>query len=190
MKRKRLRLRKRRFLLLIVLVLIVFSSFKRFDFQKTKTTNNHISILQEEDNSFEEEIISNTFAFLEIPKINLNQELFPLESKENDVDKNLFLVNNSVFPKENSTSNVIIAGHSGNSKISYFKNLYKLALNDELYFFYQGRKYIYKVKKIEYQDKTGTLFLKNDFLNMLTLITCTNNDNKMQTIYYAEQEKV
>lgn len=189
MKRKKLKLRKIRFLILIIFGLLIRNNYQNINIPKLKETNS-FNIEEKIANKPLENNSPNYFAFLEIPKINLKQELFPLNSLNNNVDKNLFIVNKSVFPKVNKSSNVIIAGHSGNSKISYFQNLFKLTVNDKIYFTYEGIKYAYQVKEIEYQDKTGTLFLKSDFKNMLTLITCTNNDNKTQTIYYAEQEKV
>lgn len=132
------------------------------------------------------------FAILEIPKIELKKILFPINDSNNNVDKNLLIVKESVFP-ENERSNVIIAGHSGNGKNAYFKNLYKINIGEELVLYYNDYIYTYEVKEIEFQDKTGTLYLSQDYQKMLTLITCTRNDSKHQTIYYAElksQEKM
>lgn len=129
------------------------------------------------------------FAILEIEKINLKRELFEIGNINNNVDKNLFVVDSSVFP-DALNSNVIIAGHSGSGKNAYFKNLYKLKQGDTLKLYYNNKLYIYEINDIEYQDKTGILYLKKENYNMLTLITCTLNDKKHQTIYYAKLKNV
>ena len=132
----------------------------------------------------ESEVKNNYFAILEIPKINLKQELFPINSSQNNVNKHLYVHKESIFPQENN-SNVIIAGHSGSSKIAYFKNLYQVTIGDLIYLYYNNKLYTYEVKEIEYQNKTGTLYIKKDYDNELTLITCTKNDDTHQTIYYS-----
>ncbi len=129
----------------------------------------------------------NYFAILEIPKINLKKELY--QDEKNNVDQNIYVHPKSIFPNQNK-SHVILASHSGSSSIAYFKNLYKLKVNDEVKLYYNQNIYIYNIKEIEYQAKTGTLYLKQDYSNLLTLITCTYQNNKTQTIYYAKLTKI
>lgn len=135
-----------------------------------------------------EEVIDNEeeyFAILEIPSISLKKELFQIADERNNVDRNLLVVKESVFP-ESSNSNVIIAGHSGNGKVSHFKDLYKVKIGEEIKLYYNNYVYTYQIREIELQNKTGTLYLINNEKDMMTLITCTKNDKKHQTIYYAE----
>lgn len=143
--------------------------------------NKQLEIVKEKLEAEEKEY----FAILEITDINLKKELFPLTSANNNVDKNLFVVKESIWPG-NNRSNVIIAGHSGNGKNAYFKDLYRLQVGANLKLYYNNFIYTYEVKNIELQDKTGTLYLSNNYQDMITLITCTKNDKKHQTIYYAE----
>lgn len=139
----------------------------------------------------EEEIVSKIstdasyYAILEIPQINLKEEIYPINNPNNNLNKNLLLHEKSRMP-ENNTSNVIIAGHSGTSSIAYFKNLYKLKLNDLAKLYYKGVIYTYEIKAITKEKKIGILHLKEPYTHLLTLITCTKNDNTRQTIYYAE----
>ena len=70
-----------------------------------------------------------------------------------NVNATTMLIKESTFPTEDN-SNIILASHSGNSKISYFKNLKKLKLNSELYIYYQDIKYIYELIDIYKVDKT------------------------------------
>ncbi len=126
------------------------------------------------------------YAILEIPFINLKRELFPLNNSENNVNKNLFVHEISTFPHSlDTSSNLIIAGHSGNGLNAYFKNLYKLSVGHKVFLYYNDNLYTYEIKEIEYQNKTGTLYLKHDYTNELVLITCTKNNKNTQTIYYA-----
>ena len=76
------------------------------------------------------------FAILEIPKINLKRELYNLDDEKNHVDKNILIHKNSTFPSE-TKSNIILAAHSGFGANAYFKNLYKLKINDEAIIYYE-----------------------------------------------------
>lgn len=132
------------------------------------------------------------FALLEIPDINLKKELLAINDINNNVDKNLLVLKESIFPGD-ASSNVIIAGHSGNGKNAYFKDLYKVNMGAKIKLYYDNYIYTYEISDIELQDKTGTLYLNNNYQNMITLITCTKNDKYHQTIYYAKlknQEKI
>ncbi|MCM1053847.1 MAG: sortase [Ruminococcus sp.] len=175
-----MRLRKRRcFILSLVLIGGITLSVNHFHKEEKIE-----EVYLEEINA---KIENNSYlAVLDIPTINLKKELFPKDNPDNDVNKNLFITSSSIFPNDNSNSNIIIAGHSGNSNNAFFKDLYKLNLNSEVKLYYNNKTYTYLVKEIEYQAKTGTLYLKNNYHDMLTLITCTKNNDKTQTIYYAE----
>ena len=73
---------------------------------------------------------------------------------------------------------------------AYFNDLYKLKIDDTATVLYKGYVYTYQIKKIYKQKKTGVIGIDRDFnKTTLTLVTCTNNDNKSQTIYIAELVK-
>ena len=79
--------------------------------------------IEKNDNEFVEE--EDYFMILEIPKIKLKRGLYGVNSYLNNVNSNLEILSSSNMP-DTQNSNLIIAGHSGNSDVSYFKNLYKL----------------------------------------------------------------
>ena len=161
------------------LFLLLGIFFPIFAFTKEK-----IDIYQEEI-ILEEDIENNKYyAVLEIPKIHLKRELYQIESPENNVDENVLLHEESVLPG-GSNSNLILAAHSGYGKNAYFKDLYQLELNDVVSIYYDGKLWTYEIREIEYQEKTGVLYLKEDYPNMITLITCTKNNHDTQTIYYG-----
>lgn len=129
------------------------------------------------------------FGILEIPKINFKKEIYNINDKRNNVNKNIYVHPKSIF-SNNVKSNIIIAGHSGNGTHAYFKNLHKLKIDDEIKLYYQSKIYTYKIKEIEYQNKIGTLLLKEFNNDILVLITCTYHNSKTQTIYYAVCENI
>lgn len=124
--------------------------------------------------------------YLEIPKIGFRKELVDKDSEENNVEKNLFITNNSNYP-DVEKGNLIIAGHSGTGYKAFFKNLYKLQKDDIAKVEYKGKTYIYKIVKIYEQRKKGTVAIYRDYeKTTLTLITCTKDNDQTQTIYISE----
>ncbi len=129
---------------------------------------------------------SNYLAVLEIPKINLKQGFYSVDSKYNNVDYNITVIQNSTLPDE-TNNNLILAAHSGDCSICYFHNLYKVLNGDEAYIYYKSVKYKYKVTNIYEVEKNGRVPIYRDFnKNVLTLITCTRNSNTKQTVYILE----
>ena len=123
---------------------------------------------------------------LDIPKINFYKGFYSKTSSLNNVKFNLLALKESDYP-DVVNGNLIIAGHSGNYNNSYFKDLYKLGIDDTITVHYQGKDYIYKITKIYNEKKTGTVrILRDRNKTSLTLITCTKDDNNHQTIYIAE----
>ena len=127
---------------------------------------------------------------LEIPKINLNKGFTAIDSPYNTVNKNIEVVKNSNYP-DVSKGNFILAAHSGNSYLAYFKNLYQLTLGDKANINYKNYRYTYKIVNIYQQEKTGKIAIYRDLnKNTLTLITCTKDSKTKQTIYILELESV
>ena len=116
-------------------------------------------------------------AVLEIPKIKLKRGIVDKNSSYNNVNRNIYTLKETTMPDEEDNSHIMLASHSGNSYISYFKNLNKLNLNDEVYFFYKNNKYVYKVIKKYEVEKTGTVKLSKKNSSDITLITCVSGTN-------------
>ncbi len=135
-----------------------------------------------------EQININYIAVLKIPKINLERGLVDPNSYLNNVNHNLEILEGSNMPDQKN-SNLIIAGHSGSARISFFRNLNKLTLNDEIFVDYKNDTYKYKVVDIYEIEKTGKAeIIKNKNTTTITLITCKHNTNK-QIIVIAELQK-
>lgn len=130
----------------------------------------------------------NYIGVLEIPKINIKRGFLNIKDKGNNVNKNLQVIKGSDMPNVKN-GNLIIAAHSGNSYISYFKNLYKLSNDDVAYVYFNNIKYTYKVAGKYDAEKNGKVTIHRDNKkNTLTLITCSQTDKTKQTVYILELE--
>lgn len=124
--------------------------------------------------------------YLTIKKINLKAGIPWKDSSMNNVDKGVYTLPVSNYP-DVVNGNLVLAAHSGNASISYFKNLWKLTLGDTANVSYNGKTYSYKIVDIYYVEKTGTVQIKrNTKKTTMTLITCTKNNDKLQTVYILE----
>lgn len=131
----------------------------------------------------------NYIGTLEVPKVGLKKGFLDINSTDNDVDKNIAIMDGSDYPNVNK-GNLIIAGHSGTAWNSFFNQLYQLVNGDVIYIYYQNVKYTYQIVNIYEQPKIGTVNVYRDGTNTtLTLITCTKDNNTTQTIYIAELRK-
>lgn len=122
---------------------------------------------------------------IDISKIGLYKGFYDKSSNLNNVKFNLYVLPVSDYP-DVKNGNLVIAGHSGNYNNSYFGNLYKLDVNDEVIIHYNNKDYIYKIDNIYNVEKTGTVRIyRKRTETALTLITCTKDDDYHQTIYIA-----
>ena len=129
---------------------------------------------------------NNYIGMLQIDKINLNRGFVDPSSKYNDIKYNVTIIKGSTFP-DVKNGNFILAAHSGSGPLAIFKNLYKLQVGDKAVVTYKNKKYTYKIVKIYYQKKQGYIAIyRNGNKSTLTLVTCTKNDSKSQTVYIAE----
>ena len=129
-------------------------------------------------------LISSNISHISISKINLKKELYSVNSKLNNVNKNIEILKGSDMP-DIENGNFILASHSGNSPISYFRNLYKLDIGDEIVIYYNNYKYVYTVDKKYEVVKTGKVSIKRDkSKRTITLITCKGADKQLVVIGY------
>lgn len=137
----------------------------------------------EEPKEEKQQINYDYIAVLEIPKINLKRGLVNTDSKYNNVNYNIKIVDGSLMPYVRN-GNLILAGHNGSAYISFFKNLYKLDINDSVYVYFDGIKYEYIIADIYDVDKTGTVNISRDKnRTTITLITCKKYSKDKQTVF-------
>ena len=124
-------------------------------------------------------------AVIKIPKIGVEKGLCKKGTSCNNVNKNIQILNEATYP-DVANGNFILAGHSGNGRTAYFKNVEKLKIDDEIYVVYDGFQYKYKIVNIYDIEKTGTAnIVRNKEKTTLTLVTCRNNTDK-QIIVISE----
>lgn len=153
-------------------------------FQKTQDVSEEDNIpMTEENNS--QNTTTNYVAILEIPKINLKRGLVSKTSKANNVNRNIYTLQESTFPDEKEKSHVMLASHSGSGYYSYFRKLNQLNLKDKVFLYYKDIKYVYEIVNRYEIEKTGTASLKLTNDSDITLITCISGTNK-QVIFLGK----
>ena len=120
-------------------------------------------------------------AVLEIPKINLKRGVVDSTKNFSSINYAISVDSNSNYPDDNG--NFILYAHSGNSSIAFFHNINKLEKGDNIYVYYGGIKYYYKIIRKYNIEKTGkakVIDLKDD--KYITLITCNQQRNNYQIV--------
>ena len=189
------------FILIGSLLFLTGVGFISYDYFSNKQIDNKEEQALEEFYNIEEDIIEDTtiepqkveevkeqinyIAVLKIPKIGLERGLVDPNSYLNNVNYNLEFIKGSSMPDQEN-GNVIIAGHSGSARISYFRKLDQLVIGDKASLNYKGKVYNYKIVDIYDIDKTETAeIIREKNKSTLTLITCRHNTKK-QIVVIAE----
>lgn len=124
---------------------------------------------------------------IEIPSINLKQGLVNPRSKDNYVNKNIEIIKPYHTPKDDGKV-MILASHSGTSKVAFFNKLKNIELNDLVYIYYENIKYKYKVINKYQIKKTGYFNMENkDNKTLLVLITCNQDNSNKQIVVICDQ---
>ncbi len=166
----------------ICFLLFLFVTFFMF---KIAIRESKFSFIQSNE-SYEEikERKVKAFAILEIPKIKLIKELYNIDSKYNNVNYGIEILKDSKMPDVKGS--FILASHSGNSKISYFKNLDDVYIDDEVNVYYENKKYVYKINEVYNIEKTGKLIVENIYERNIYLITCNKRNKNLQTVLFGK----
>jgi LPXTG-site transpeptidase (sortase) family protein len=122
------------------------------------------------------EKVNTNYGFIIINKINLKEELFPINSSENTIERHVSILNGS------NEELMIIAAHSGIGPLAYFQELDKLELNDEVILIIENKKSIYKVKDIWEEKKNGYININKENNKQLILTTCSPNKEGYQLV--------
>ena len=148
--------------------------------QKIVQNDTNEEIKQEETKEVEPEY--DYIAVLEIPAIDLRKGIVDINSAYNDISYNVEIINPSDMPDIPNT-NLILASHSGSSRVSFFKHLNRLNKGDLAIIYYKNVKYTYEVNSIENEEKNGTITIRrSNNKNTLTLTTCSPTDKTKQIV--------
>lgn len=121
---------------------------------------------------------SNYYGFLIIPSLNMTYGFYDIQSKLNDVNKNVALIDSNI---ENT---YILAAHSGSGNLAYFNDLKYLRKKDKIYLKFENKTLEYEVVNIRSNIKNGKIRIKNKE-NQLILTTCDQIKKGNQLIIEA-----
>ena len=179
---------------LSLIFLTIYTGFKTKTDEEIALDNFYIEEQQEKitDNTTTKEVVEekketsiNYIAVLRIPKINFKRGLVDKDSKYNNIKYNIMIHKESDAPDKEG-GNVILVAHSGTAGVSYFRNVDKLSLDDEIYLDYNSQTYSYKITNIYDIEKNGIAPIRKETTkSTITLITCRHNTNK-QIVVIAE----
>ena len=145
------------------------------EFFETEIINKDTTVLEEKNKEM-------YIAVLEIPSISLKKGIYDINSKNNDVNKNIQLIKESDMP-DIEDGNFILAGHSGIGRIAYFKKLEQLNLDDIVFVYYKGIKYSYQIISIYLENKDGTISISNENqFSKIILTTCSQKEKDKQVV--------
>lgn len=148
--------------------------------------------VEEQNEELKQEISINNVRYIGILKINkigLEKGLVDKTSSYNNVNQNIQILKESDMPNVDK-GNLILAAHSGNGRVAYFRDLHKLKINDLVNVYYEGINYVYEIVNIYEIEKTGEAhIIRNASKTTLTLITCKDNEEKQIIIVCELKER-
>ena len=122
---------------------------------------------------------------IEIPAIQLKAEI-----AEGTDEQTLNEKVGHFVETQKETGNIGLAGHNRGYNVNYFENLKKLKEGDEIKYIHNNYENTYEVIKNDIIKDTDWSKLENTEENMLTLITCVENEpNYRRCIQAIEKEE-
>lgn len=173
---------KKTFITIITLILVIGTIIQNIPKNKMPITTK--IEFSKQINAFNVDKISlkdDSIGYIYIHKINLKEKLYSINNKKNKVNQNVSILKDSTFPNKKE-STMIIAAHSGEGHLAYFKNLNKLEIGDLIKLKLYNRIYTYKVQDKWEEKKTGSIRFPIIDKKQLILTTCSTNKDNYQLI--------
>lgn len=139
----------------------------------TNSNNSYNQIKNEETKAetLENEKVAEEKWSLEIPKINLKADI--AEGTTEDI-LNKYI--GHFVETQKDSGNVGLAAHNRGYKVNYFNRLKELQIGDKVFYTYNGITKEYEIYLISVIDDTNWDVLENTKENILTMITCVENE--------------
>ena len=178
---------KIRILYVIVLIFFIFIQIFINNYEiKTEINENIMEERQETQNIKEEK--NETYQIgtwqIEIPQISLIANIEEGTSKE---VLNKYVGHFSITQRE--SGNIGLAAHNRGYEVNYFKDLKLLKEGDEIRYKYNEFEKIYEVRKSRIIKDTDWKYLENTEEDMLTLITCVENQPEYRRCIQAVEKE-
>lgn len=150
------------------------------------TINDNVVDNSGSNNNYKPIDYSKYLGVLEIPSIRLKRGFYGTNSRYNNIQYNIAVVDKSSMP-DVVNGNLILMGHSGDAWNAYFDSLFRMQMGADMYVTYAGNVYHYVLRNMYNVDKTGRVRIVRDYnITTLTLITCNKYDNTKQTVFIGE----
>ena len=173
-------------LVIIMISITLFSCYHIYYYYLDKGSNELVEVYY--DNKIKEDKVvtklvkeekEEYLGILKIPRINLTQGFYSINSKNNNISKAVTILKESTFPSQSGSIMYLVA-HSGNSYIAFFKDLNKLKINDLITIDMNNKTYQYIVNDIYELDKNGRITVNHNIHeNYLVLSTCKGEDKQL-----------
>jgi len=178
--------------ILFIVSIILFISIQVFiyKFQKRLENNTEIGIemfntkLPKVENNINETIyMKNEIWQIQIPSINLTANI------QNGTDKETLNKYVGHFKETQlEYGNIGLAAHNRGYEVNYFSKLKELKEGDEIIYKYNKTERIYEVVKNKIIKDTDVEILENTEENILTLITCVENEPEYRRCVQAKEK--
>ena len=176
------------FIMSILIFIIIQKNIYQFKIELKSNTEIGKEILNEKlienrDNINENQEVMNNVWKIQIPSIGLIADI------SNGTDKetlNKYVGHFIETPIEEG--NVALAGHNRGYDVNYFSRLKELREGDEIIYIHNEINRIYKVTKNKIIKDTDIEVLENTEENILTLITCVENEPNYRRCVQAEEK--
>lgn len=128
---------------------------------------------------------NNYIGILEIPNIKLKKGFWAPTDSRNNVNYNIQLLKESDLP-DAKNGMVILAGHSGTGRRAFFKDLFKLKKNDNVYIHYNHQNYCYQIRKRYLEPKRGEITIYRPPNQAIIVLTTCSRTKGEQLILIGE----
>ena len=176
------------FIMSILIFIIIQKNIYQFKIELKSNTEIGKEILNEKlienrDNINENQEVMNNVWKIQIPSIGLIADI------SNGTDKetlNKYVGHFIETPIEDG--NIALAGHNRGYDVNYFSRLKELREGDEIIYIHNEINRIYEVTKNKIIKDTDIEVLENTEENILTLITCVENEPNYRRCVQAEEK--
>ena len=172
-----------------VLIIVMFITIQININQHTIRIEKNENMMRQEAKQETENLVENTTEKseiwqIEIPKISLIANIAEGTTKE---VLEQYVGHFEQTQKENG--NIGLAAHNRGYKVNYFEKLKLLKEGDEIKYKYNDIEKIYEVEKCRIIRDTEWEYLENTEENMLTLITCVENEPEYRRCIQAVEKE-